>query len=54
MAVQKMGCTLCGYIYDPELGDSDNDITPGIDFDDLPEQWACPECGAEKDQFDLA
>ena len=53
-AVQKMGCTLCGYIYDPDLGDSDHDIAQGIDFEELPEQWVCPECGAEKDQFDLA
>lgn len=53
-SVQKMGCTLCGYIYDPDLGDSEHDIVQGVDFDDLPESWACPECGAEKDQFDLA
>lgn len=52
--VQKMGCAICGYIYDPDLGDSDNDIAKGIDFEDLPDHWVCPECGAEKDQFEIA
>ena len=54
MMVQKMGCAICGYIYDPDLGDSDNDIAKGIDFEDLPDHWVCPECGAEKDQFEIA
>ena len=44
-------CTLCGYNYDPELGDPDNDIAPGTAFEDLPEDWLCPLCGAGKDQF---
>jgi rubredoxin len=45
-------CTVCGYVYDPKIGDPDNGIAPGTKFDDLPEDWVCPECGAEKDQFE--
>ncbi len=45
-------CTVCGYIYDPKTGDPENGIEPVKKFDDLPEDWVCPECGAEKDQFE--
>jgi len=44
-------CTICEYNYDPQLGDSDNDIPTGTSFDELPEEWVCPCCGAEKKQF---
>jgi rubredoxin len=44
-------CTICGYIYDPQLGDPDNDVAPGIRFENLPDDWVCPDCGAAKDQF---
>ena len=42
----------CGYIYDPEEGDPDNGIDPGTAFEDLPDDWCCPECGAEKEYFE--
>jgi len=45
-------CTICGYIYDPAKGDPDNGVKPGTRFEDLPEGWVCPECGAPKDQFE--
>jgi rubredoxin len=45
-------CANCGYIYDPEQGDSMNDIPPGTAFDDLPDNWVCPLCYADKDSFD--
>ena len=51
--MNKYACTICGYIYDPKLGDEDNDIPPGTEFEDLPDDWVCPECGAEKDMFEL-
>ena len=51
--MKKYKCTLCGYIYDPEVGDMDNDIEPGTAFEDLPDDWFCPECGAAKDEFEL-
>ena len=49
---QKWICTLCGYIYDPDVGDPDADIPPGTSFEDLPDDWVCPECGATKDDFE--
>ncbi len=48
----KYVCTLCGYVYDPELGDDTVDIPAGTSFEDLPEDWVCPECGAGKDMFE--
>ena len=44
-------CELCGYVYDPEKGDSDGDIAPGTPFENIPDDWVCPECGASKDDF---
>lgn len=41
----------CGYVYDPEEEDYENGIEPGIAFTDLPVEWVCPRCGAEKDNF---
>ncbi|MBN1614198.1 MAG: rubredoxin [Deltaproteobacteria bacterium] len=45
-------CSVCGYVYDPEKGDPDSGIKPGTPFEDLPEDWTCPVCGAEKDKFE--
>ncbi len=50
--MQKWECTLCGYVYDPAEGDPDNDIPPGTPFEELPEDWECPDCGATKDMFE--
>ncbi len=50
--MDKWQCIICGYIYDPALGDPDNGISPGTSFEQLPDEWLCPECGAEKDQFE--
>lgn len=48
----KYRCVVCGYIYDPEKGDPDSDTKPGTTFEELPEDWVCPLCGATKDQFE--
>jgi len=48
----KYVCQICGYVYDPELGDPDNDIEPGTPFESLPDDWVCPLCAAGKDQFE--
>ena len=48
----KYKCTVCGYIYNPEKGDSEGDVEPGTSFDDLPDDWVCPECGVGKDMFE--
>jgi rubredoxin len=45
-------CTICGYVYDPEQGDPDNGVDPGTKFDDLPDDWECPVCGASKEDFE--
>jgi rubredoxin len=50
--MEKWECQVCGYIYDPQEGDPDNGIKAGTSFEDLPEDWVCPECGASKDEFE--
>ena len=44
-------CELCGYEYNPKTGDPENDIAENTDFEDLPEDWVCPLCGASKEDF---
>lgn len=44
-------CNVCGYIYDPKLGDPEHGVKPGTEFKDLPDSWTCPECGVGKDEF---
>lgn len=50
--MNKYKCTVCGYVYDPALGDPDTGIKPGTAFEQLPEDWVCPVCGAGKDAFE--
>ncbi|NWF60063.1 MAG: rubredoxin [Fischerella sp.] len=50
--MEKYICSVCGYTYDPEVGDPDGGIEPGTAFEDLPEDWVCPVCGAEKEDFE--
>lgn len=50
--MKRFVCTVCGWIYDPAIGDVDNGIEPGTPFDELPEDWTCPECGVGKDMFE--
>ncbi len=52
--MQKHFCPVCGYVYDPAHGDPDNDVPRGTPFEDLPEDWVCPICGAGKDVFESA
>lgn len=44
-------CELCGYEYQSKVGDPENGIEPGTDFEDLPDSWVCPLCGASKEDF---
>lgn len=48
----KYVCELCGYVYDAVLGDPENGVDAGTDFEDIPEDWSCPLCGAGKDDFE--
>jgi rubredoxin len=50
-SVIKYKCNVCGYIYDPEKGDPDGGIMSGTPFERIPDNWACPVCGATKDMF---
>jgi len=50
--MKKYQCSICGYIYDPAVGDPDSGIAPGTAFEDIPADWVCPICGASKDQFE--
>ncbi|KAB2953004.1 rubredoxin [Heliorestis acidaminivorans] len=50
--MKKYVCIPCGYVYDPQEGDTENNIEPGTSFDSLPEDWVCPVCAAGKDQFE--
>ena len=51
-SMQKWECIVCGHIYDPAEGDPDSGIAPGTAFEDLPDDWVCPDCGAEKSDFE--
>ena len=48
---QKYRCTVCEYVYDPEKGDPESGIKPGTPFEELPDDWVCPICGADKSAF---
>jgi rubredoxin len=50
--MKKWRCTLCGYIYDPAAGDPDGGVAPGTAFEDVPDDWVCPMCGAAKSEFE--
>lgn len=50
--MDRWECTICGYIYDPAEGDPTQGIEPGTPFEDLPDDWVCPDCGVGKDQFE--
>ena len=50
--MKKYKCLICGYVYDPAIGDPDNGVKAGTAFKNLPADWVCPECGAGKDEFE--
>ncbi|WP_457747483.1 rubredoxin [Sulfurimonas sp.] len=50
--MKKYKCMFCGHIYDPAIGDEEHGIPAGTAFEDLPENWKCPGCGAEKEYFE--
>ncbi len=50
-SMEKWECSICGYVYDPDVGDPDNDVDPGTPFEVVPLDWTCPQCGADKDAF---
>ena len=50
--MDKYSCIPCGWVYDPAKGDPENGIAAGTSFDELPDDWACPLCGAGKESFE--
>lgn len=50
--MERWVCSPCGWVYDPAEGDPDGGIEPGVAFEDLPEDYVCPVCGATKDLFE--
>jgi len=49
--MDRFVCSICGHVYDPEKGEPRLDLPPGKDFADLPAEWQCPVCFAEKTKF---
>lgn len=50
---RRYRCRYCSHVYDERLGDPDSGIAPGTRFEDIPDDWQCPECGAAKSDYDL-
>ena len=50
--MQKYKCEVCGWIYDPAVGDPEHGVKPGTAFEDVPDDWVCPECGVPKSMFE--
>ena len=50
--MKKYRCVVCGWIYDPAVGDPDGGIVPGTEFEDIPDDWTWPLCGVGKDEFE--
>lgn len=51
--MKKYVCTVCAWVYDPEVGDPDSGIAAGTAFEDIPQDWVCPLCGVGKEDFEL-
>lgn len=51
--MKKYRCLICGYMYDPAVGDPSNGVEAGTAFEDLPDDWVCPDCGVGKDEFEV-
>lgn len=51
--MRKWKCRYCSHVYDETAGDPETGITPGTSFEDIPDDWICPDCGAVKDDYDL-
>ena len=49
--MEKYICTICTWVYDPAVGDEEHGVAPGTSFNDLPEEWVCPVCYADKSAF---
>lgn len=53
MMMKKYVCVVCGWVYNPAVGDPESGIAPGMAFEDIPDDWVCPLCGVGKDDFEV-
>ena len=53
VVLRKWMCVVCGYIYDEATGEPEEGIEAGTRWEDVPETWTCPDCGATKDDFEM-
>jgi rubredoxin len=51
--MRKWQCAVCGFVYEEEKGLPDEGISPGTSWDDIPDNWQCPECGVTKAEFEM-
>ena len=51
--MRKWQCLVCGFIYEEELGLPDEGIAPGVSWDEIPDDWMCPDCGVGKEDFEM-
>lgn len=51
--MKRWKCTLCEYVYDPKVGDPTAGVRPGTPFENLPADWVCPDCGADREYFEI-
>ena len=51
--MQKYKCTVCDWVYDPDVGDPERNIPPGTPFEELPDDWTCPLCFVGKEDFEV-
>lgn len=51
--MKKFQCIVCGFVYDEAAGIPQDGIAPGTRWDDVPDDWECPECGASKADFEM-
>lgn len=51
--LRKWMCVVCGYIYDEAMGEPDEGIAAGTRWEDVPDTWTCPDCGATKEDFEM-
>ncbi|MFT7244748.1 MAG: rubredoxin [Candidatus Azotimanducaceae bacterium] len=52
--MKKWQCIVCGFIYDEALGLPEEGLAPGTLWNDIPDDWCCPECGVSKEDFEMA
>ncbi len=51
--MKKWQCIVCGWIYDEAAGSPEDGLEPGTTWDEIPDDWECPDCGVGKDEFEM-